>query len=91
VAPVLAGERPCLYSEQCERQHCWKRQHTPTCRTAYTPAFGRGCDTLLATSPAANTSGGPPALCSVSVMSRKPDGSAVKQTGAHQQRRAVYM
>lgn len=47
----------------------------PTCRTAYTPAFGRGCCAQLATSPAANTSPGPPSDCRHSVIARKPWGS----------------
>eukprot|EP00955_Chlamydomonas_euryale_P035559 350158-Chlamydomonas_euryale.AAC.3 len=46
-------------------------------RTAKTPALGRGCAAQLAASPAANTSGGPPSLCRVSVTAMKPVPASV--------------
>lgn len=46
------------------------------CRTAKTPALGRGSTADVATSPTANTPGGPPLHCSVASMEMKPSASA---------------
>lgn len=56
-------------------QGCMQTINSLTCRTANTPALGRGCLAHEATSPAANTSGGPPSDCKQSVIARKPCGS----------------
>jgi hypothetical protein len=59
-----------------------------TCRTAKTPALGLGWTMLVATSPVANTSGGPPADCRNSLISRKPEGSAAATSSSKMQCRA---